>query len=277
MRIRENFADSPERGGKAPSSPPPVERVEADWKKYRVAWACPNYGPIFSQVYASHLSVMAYTARYLEVERLGDVPLIGATDRMYLHSAANECVRQSLAEPYITHVFWTESDMILPKDAIVRLLALDKDIAAGVYFLRGGTGQPCLYKKTPLEVKENPYLHTPITIYDERGPFKVDCPGMGCVLIKTDVFRRIEEPWFDLKANDYGKKNGYGQDLYFYTKVRWAGIEVWVDPGVVCDQIDTHVVGYADYRRRLAEGKDVGGGGFIGADAAIQDKSQSAA
>ncbi len=277
MRLSENFADGPQGVRESSASPPPVDGLAPDYKKIRVAWMCPNYGPIFSQVYASHLSVIAYASRYLTVERMGDVPLVGATDRMYLHSAANECVRQALAEPSITHVFWTESDMILPNDTIIRLLKVGKPIAAGVYFLRGGTGQPCLFKKTPLETKENPYLHTPIAIYDERGPFKVDCPGMGCVLIATDVFRKIEEPWFDLKANDVGKKNGYGQDLYFYTKVRWAGVEVWVDPGVICDQIDTHVVGYSDYRRRLAEDKGIGSGGFISADASIQDKGSSAA
>ena len=238
----------------------------------RIGWVMPAYGPIFPQVYSSHLTAIAYASRHLTMDRLGTIPMVGATDRMYLHSAANLCVEEAL-KLNLTHTFWTEADMILPKDVILKLLALDKDIAAGVYFLRGGSGQPCLYKRTPLETKENPYLHTPITVYDERGPFRVDCPGMGCALIKTEVFRKIERPWFDLKANDEGKRNGYGQDLYFYTKVRWAGFEVWVDPGVICDQIDTWVVGYADYRKRLQDTTQPMGGGFI----ALQSPEQSGA
>lgn len=239
----------------------------------RVAWGIPAYGPFFlPQVYSSHISAAAYASKYLTVEHMGDVAMVGATDRMYTHSAANAIVREALQHDFITHIFWTEMDMVLPKDVIPRLLSLQKPIAAGVYFLRGGSGQPCLYAPTPVEIKENPYLHTPIPIYDERGPFPLHrkaggCPGMGCVLISMDVFRSIEEPWFDLKANDVGKKNGYGQDLYFFTKVRWAGYQVWIDPSVVCDQIDTYVVGYADYRRRLAEDKQIGAGGFIACDA----------
>lgn len=238
----------------------------------RVGWAVPSYGPIFSPVYASHLSVIGYASRYLSVHRLGQIPMVGATDRMYLHSACNEIVRQAkLAN--LTHLFWTETDMILPHDALPKLLAMDKEIAAGIYFLRNGGGQPCLYVKTPVEVKENPYLHTPVTIYDERRPFKVGCPGMGCVLTKMSVFDKVEEPWFDLKANDHGKKNGYGQDLYFFTKVRWAGIDVWVNPDVICDQIDTCIVGYADYRKRIAEKGDGLGSGFIGSDSGTQTDS----
>lgn len=225
----------------------------------RVAWCIPNYGPIFSQVYASHLAAIAYASRTFHVERLGELPMIGATDRMYITNACNRIVEEAL-QVDVTHIFWTESDMLLPKDVIPKLLNLRKHIASGVYFLRGGSGQPCLYKRTPTETKENPYLHTPITIYDERGPFRVDCPGMGCVLMETDIFRKIEKPWFDLKSNSAGKMDGYGQDLYFYTKVRWAGIEVWVDPSVICDQIDTYIVGYADYRKRLMENKEPFGG-----------------
>jgi len=255
MRLREDFSDRAEVGREDPAPASSLDRltrgsVESSEAHNlaragatpapatRVAWGIPQYGPIFAQVYASHLAAAVYASRYMTVERIGDIPMVGATDRMYLHSAANEIVRQALAEPAITHIFWTEADMILPTDTIPKLLKVGKPIVSGIYFLRGGTGQPCLYAPTPVEVKENPYLHTPITIYDERGPFPLHkkaggCPGMGCVLIERKVFEKIAEPWFDLKANDVGKKNGYGQDLYFYTKVRWAGFQVWlsVRPG----------------------------------------------
>lgn len=243
--------------------------MNSEKTQIRIAWAMPSYGPIFASVYASHLAAIAYASRYFYMERIGELPMIGATDRMYLHSACNTIVEEALVQD-VTHIFWTESDMILPKDALPKLAAMHKDIAAGVYFLRGGSGQPCLYKHTPIEIKENPYLHTPVTIYDERKPFRVDCPGMGCVLISMDVFKKIERPWFDLKSNSNGKKDGYGQDLYFYTKVRWAGFEVWVNPEVICDQVDTYIVGYADYRKKLADNKSEFSGGFIAAEEPIR-------
>ena len=93
---------------------------------------------------------------------------------------------------------------------------------------------------------------------------------MGCVLIKMSVFDQMERPYFDLKANSEGRRDGYGQDLYFYTKVRWAGIEVWVEPGIICDQVETSVVGYGDYRKRLLE-KGKSRSGFVGLDAQGMD------
>lgn len=262
MRFQPNTPDRPNHRG---------ENQATGNAMVRVAWALPNYGPIFSQVYASHLSAAAVASRTMEVRRMGDIPMLGATDRMYITSACNTIVKEALKAGDITHIFWVESDMIIPPDTLPKLLDVGKPIVSGVYFLRGGTGQPCLYAPTPLESKENPYLHTPLAVYDERGPFKIarygGCPGMGCVLMDIDVFKNIPEPWFDLKANDAESKTGYGQDLYFYTKVRWAKYEVWVNPDVICDQIDTYITGYADYRKRLAEGKSVGAGGFIGVDA----------
>ncbi|KKM75980.1 hypothetical protein LCGC14_1384760 [marine sediment metagenome] len=249
------------------------EKIEK-WGDMRLGWAMPNYGPLFSPVYASHLATIAMASRYMTIERVGKLPLVGCTDRMYIHQAANKLVDEA-RESGMTHMFWTESDMILPSDCLIKLMEVDKDIVSGIYFLRG-CGDPCLYAPVPLETKENPYLHTPIRMYDERGPFKLHpkaggCPGMGCVLIKMSVFDRLERPYFDLKANSAGKKDGYGQDLYFYTKVRWAGIEVWANPWVICDQVETGVVGYADYRKRLLEqGKDRSG--FVAFDAHAVDQ-----
>lgn len=270
FKARNNLSQLP---GESKIAAVPLEHIEKTsedqerlkrWGPVRLAWAMPNYGPIFSPVYASHLATIAVASRYMTVEFMGKIPMIGATDRCYIHIACNNIVEEC-QQAGMTHIFWTESDMLLPVDTIPKLLEMDKDIAAGVYFLRGGEGQPCLYKRTPVTVKENPYVHTPIRVYDERGPFKVDCPGMGCVLMKLSLFDKLEEPFFDLKASRKGMKDGYGQDLYFFSKTRWAGIETWVNPDVVCDQIDTYTIGYKDYRKYLLE-KQKNRDGFIAFD-----------
>ena len=214
----------------------------------KVCWVMPTYGPIFSPVYSSHLLAIAYASRTMEV---GEIAGVGATDRMYTHSAENFLVRGFLSEPSWTHLFMTESDMLLPKATLPKLLALDKPIAAGLYFLRGGNGQPCLYYKT-LTPADNPYPHAPVTAFPTERPFLLQpggggCPGLGCVLIRREVFEAIEFPWFDLKESNYGS------DMYFYTKVRQAKIEVWIDPTVRCDQIDYTIASFADYEKRLKE------------------------
>lgn len=220
-----------------------------------IAFASTNYGPMWSPVIASWLRVVAYTARYFEINHVGKIGGAGVTDRMYQHSAENYLVLEMLsAEPKFTHIFMTESDMILPHDCITKLLALDKDMVSGVYFLRAGlqrdSGQPCLYKRAPLDKTEEKrnadYMHVNVKLFPSDAPFRVDCSGLGCVLIKRKVFEKLPHPWFNLQA---GSKHeyGYGSDIYFYKHAKDHGMELWVDPSVQCGQIDYYETDLRDY------------------------------
>mgnify|MGYP001581939255 CR=1 FL=1 len=228
----------------------------ANWKlkeQVKVAFAIPGYGPIYPQVYANHLAVAAYTSRYLSFHHLGQLPVIGASDKMYLHSACNAIVEDFLSSD-CTHIFWTEQDMLMPFYTIVKLLEHDKDICSGVYFLRKGNGQPCLYLKGDASIHTGIHSAVPVTLFPEDSFFQVHCPGMGCVLMKREVFEKIEKPWFDLKEGwQGGKIYGYGQDIYWYSKVADAGLEVWVDSGIHCSQVMDCNVSLHDYRKRIAD------------------------
>jgi len=241
----------------------------------KITWVLPNYGPIWAPVYSSHMQIIAYTSRYMEVNHLGQVVGIGCTDRSYTHSAENNAVSSFLKDPNSTHIFMTESDMIMPKETILDLLDLDKDIVSGVYFLRGGSGQPCLYRKV-LTPSSSRYPHTPVRVFPTDRPFRVDCPGLGCVLIKRGVFEkwdgsdsnnpRGDKVWFDLR------EGAYGSDMYFYTHAREHGFEVWVNPKVMCEQIDYYVTGIEDYRRRIENDPHFARDGFIiNADLSLDD------
>lgn len=216
----------------------------------KIIFAAPNYGPLFAPVVSSWLGCVAYTSRYVTVENLGLVGGVSVTDRQYTHTAENNCVQEFLGMKDATHLFLTESDMILPKDAIVNLLKLDKDAASGIYFLRGGQGTPCLFMPAKATHANNPYGHTQVTAFPEDKPFKIGCPGLGCVLIKRKVFETLKPPWFDLKESD-DKGRGWGSDMYFYYHLRQAGFECWVAPSVKCDQIEYTVWSYRDYKKRL--------------------------
>lgn len=222
----------------------------------KIVWGMVAYGPFpYAPVYTSHMRAIALASRhYATVFSDGSkIAGIGSTDRTYTHSAENAVVRDFLSIPDATHLFLTEMDMVLPDDTLVKLAALDQPVASGLYFLRGGYGQPCLYKKT-FTTKENPYPHTPVSIFPTDKPFYLDeqgggCPGVGCVLIRREVFEAIEPPWFDLK------ENFYGSDMYFFTKVRDKGFQVWIDPTVRCSHMDYVAWDFDDYARRLATGE----------------------
>lgn len=240
----------------------------------RIVWAMVAYGPFpYAPVYTSHMRAISYASRHYATTFLdGTAGILSAfsTDRMYTHSAENLVARRFLEETDGTHLFLTEMDMILPIDTITKLVALDKPIASGLYFLRGGKGQACLYAPSPITPPANKYPHTPITIFPTEAPFKLakagGCAGLGCVLIKREVFEAIEEPWFDLKEKNPRTQEGYGSDMYFYTKVREAGFEVWVDPTVRCGHMDYTVEEFDGYLERLKSGDPkIGRGMIIGA------------
>lgn len=231
----------------------------------RIFFAATNYGPMWAPVVESWLAMISRTAKRFHVETPGPVDLTGVaiTDRMYTHSAENAIANSFLlAEPRLTHVLMTECDMLLPPDTIIKLLEVDQPVVSGVYFLRSGRGQACLYVKTH-STKDNPYVHSPVSLFPTDEPFILDpkghggCPGLGCVLIRREVFERVSRPWFDLK------ENYYGSDMYFWTKVRDAGIDVWIDPRVRCAQIDYKVETIDDYHRRIEEDPKFASSGYI--------------
>ena len=242
-------------------------------KEVNIAFTSTGYGPLWAPCVASWLRTVAYTARHFQIEHVGKIGGAGITDRMYTMTAQNCLVKETMANPDFTHLFFTEMDMILPHDCIVKLLALDKDMVSGVYFLRSSLqaarGQPCLYKKaTAVEAvrvatkKDSTYMHSPLSLFPKETPFRVDCAGLGCVLFKREVFEKLPYPWFDLKARAEDKI-GYGSDMYFYTHARKHGLELWVDPTVQCGQIDYYETDISDYQWQLDNNPGFASRGFI--------------
>jgi hypothetical protein len=66
-----------------------------------------------------------------------------------------------------------------------------------------------------------------------------ECSGIatGCMLIKTEVFDKIPEPWFetiDRMPNGRQAMESMTDDLYFCEKVKAAGFKILADGGVLC-------------------------------------------
>jgi len=241
-----------------------------------VAFTSTGYGPLWAPAVASWLRVVSFTARQFSIEAIGKIGGVGVTDRTYTMAAQNSLVEEMLVDKSFTHIFMTEMDMVLPHDCITKLLALDKDMTSGVYFLRhefqAGRGQPCLYKKAPMveamrsASKEHlsTYGHTPVSVFPKDTPFQIDCAGLGCVLFRRSVFEKLAYPWFDLKA--HGKEEGaigYGSDIFFYSKAKQAGLELWVDPTIQCKQIDYYETDIEDYKWQLENNPKFGAHGYI--------------
>lgn len=118
-----------------------------------------------------------------------------------------------------THLFFMDSDMVIPGDILNRLMFLDKDVVGAAYNQRG------IPLRSTVTMAEGSPLMEPSEL--GKDPFKCFSVGTGAMLINISVFSRIEKPWFFFEPHDDGDM---GEDVWFCRQVKRAGMEVWCDP-----------------------------------------------
>ena len=61
--------------------------------------------------------------------------------------------------------------------------------------------------------------------------------GMGCCLIKRELFEKTKFPWFqDFYFNDNPDHHSH-EDYYFYQQLAAQGIYPWITPKVICGHV----------------------------------------
>ncbi len=146
-------------------------------------------------------------------------------------------------------VLMVDNDIALPRDALANLLEHGVDICLGYYLNRYARGE---HKYTTLyklgygawEMFEDSEL----AAMRESGEhlIRVRGGGLGCVLIRTEVFAQMEFPWFEwtdgarepLDASDvYACRDVFssgGEDINFCNAARNAGLAIHADTRVAC-------------------------------------------
>lgn len=121
----------------------------------------------------------------------------------------------------------------LALDMIEKFMALDKPLAAGLYFQRGGLYHPVVMKEFDGTEGERRYrfLH-PDELPHEPAP--VDVAGHGCHWIRMDVFDKLMQPYHYPAPRDvvFVPEDGYGLDVDFCYRAKQAGFPIWLHPGV---------------------------------------------
>ena len=137
--------------------------------------------------------------------------------------ARNSLVEQAQMEG-AKYLFMLDTDQVYPPETLMKLISNKVDVC-GVrvhrrwmpfdpIFLRGDIGK---YESVPDE-----------EMYSGRL-IDVDATGSGCLLFDMTVFNRVEFPWFALDIKD-GKP--VGEDIYFCSKARKAGVRICVDTSI---------------------------------------------
>lgn len=170
---------------------------------------------------------------------------VGYQNIVFMQNAMiNQCrdaiVKTAFQRDY-DYIFWVDDDMIIPPDAITKLLAHDKDICSGLYFGRGNY-KPLLYD-VRYDQSDDTYEIQQITEYKDNDLIKVGGVGFGCCLTKVSALKRI---WAGMDGVPAGTCfdfiGGVGEDLSFAFRCLAYGIETWVDTSIKCGHIGKFTV-----------------------------------
>ena len=119
------------------------------------------------------------------------------------------------------YTLWLDSDITFPATTAVRLLAHNESVVAANYVRRQFPPKGVAYKK--LSVWDDP-----LTFEISDSLIDVEGIGMGCFLIKNEIFTKIPKPWFEFRwtpeSNDY-----LGEDMVLCEKIADAGYKIKVD------------------------------------------------
>jgi len=142
----------------------------------------------------------------------------------YLHKNREEVAMHAVKEGY-THLFFIDSDMCFSAQVLDRFLEDDKDIVGAHYNMRH------LPLESTMKLTDSSGKYKAETKEIPKGLFKVHALGTGCLLIKTEIFKKIPEPWFWYGDSD-NKETWVGEDMYFCEKAHKFGYDVWADGSV---------------------------------------------
>ena len=141
--------------------------------------------------------------------------------------ARNDIGQKTLDDGYDA-VLMIDSDMIIPKDAIINMTDKPFDVVLGCY-PKANTKER-LVNLFKLGKPNYVDRYTYDTLPKER--FIVKGGGFGCALVHAKVFKNVAFPWFKYVVYDNG--GNLSEDLYFCHQARKAGFVIDAEPKVRC-------------------------------------------
>lgn len=232
---------------------PTQERIEVtreDLQQHHVAIATPVYGGSVSVAY--HLSMLKTHKRFGELDMHVDQLIAqgASVDR-----SRNQLVAEFMIHPEYTHLLFIDADQGWEADAILRLLAMDREVIGVAARKKSPSPQWCV-NFLPGE-----------NVLVERGAMEVAEVGTGFLLIRRSALERMMKEYDELRirsSTEDGKPSAeffyalfqfavhpdgsyLSEDLTFCRRWRAIGGQVWVDPTG-----DLVHVGQQEYRGALA-------------------------
>lgn len=184
------------------------------------------------------------TAKYIESETFKSIYDLEVPDNVeltfqYFFGYQIDQIRNLIAHwaKDFDYLFSVDSDIILPPDTLKKFLKHDVDIVSGVYIQRKPNTEIIeVYRKNEHGGVSNVSMKDLMPI----GLHEIDGCGFGCVLVKSEVIKKIGYPQFVYKsALDH--KDTISEDVYFCKRAQEVGAKVYVDSSVICNHLGTTI------------------------------------
>jgi hypothetical protein len=133
----------------------------------------------------------------------------------------NVIIEQALINS-CTHIFFIDDDVALRPDTLVELLKHEKDIVCGLTVMRNYPHLPIIFDRAD----ENGRCHHHYLSDNEKGLIEIVACGLGCVLINTQIFMKMQKPWIRLGELE---SDQWTDDLGFFMRVRALGYKLFCD------------------------------------------------
>ena len=154
-----------------------------------------------------------------------------------IYDARNQLARVAM-EGGFDRVLWLDSDMSFDPTTFWRLhMDLDegRDCVSGLYFGRRPPYGPTIYKDVYFTHEDRwPTPHADCyTDYPADEVFPIKACGFGCVMMTTDLIRRVHERFGPV----FSPVSGFGEDLSFCLRASEVGGQIWCDSSIKCGHV----------------------------------------
>lgn len=155
-------------------------------------------------------------------------------------------------DPSITHIMMIDSDILFEPEQIATLLNRDVDFVSGAYAykhtgLLQGAAKKYVAGYWDEEFFKKHQIFPCISTEDLKNHIPnlmlMDWVGLGFSLVKTEVFTKIDYPWFTSSViNIANMTDSTSEDVGFCLKVKEAGVKIHLDPTVVVRHLKSYEI-----------------------------------
>lgn len=189
------------------------------------------------------------------------IPFAYFLNRNQPYDTARELATRGALSQGVKYIFSVDTDVLIPANTVPLMIQwmeqFDKPVLSGLYWAKKpGPQMPAAWVKTGEKPEENRIEFMPIPDVKSRvgtgAIMQCDVVGAGCLLVKADVFKKLDEsnpnkPFFQWGLARKDKEGKpllqVSEDFYFCTRViQELGIHPFLCTSIPCDHVCDTVI-----------------------------------